>query len=264
MSRLIDTHSHIFVEEFADDLERVVQSALDVGVDTFVMPCIRLESLPDLLRVRERYPEHCYATIGLHPTELKEDFRTELDRMKAVLDRDRSEGVMLFHGIGEVGLDLYWEQDSLEMQLEAFERQIEWALEYGLPLLIHSRSAFEPLCRTMDKYRNTGLKGVFHCFSDGPDEALRLMEYEGFMFGIGGVSTFRKSPVPQALEVIPHDRVVLETDCPYLSPVPYRGRRNEPAFMVETARRVAQAWNCTFDEVAGVTVANACKLFRIQ
>ncbi len=264
MRRLIDTHSHIFLEEFAADIDDVVSRAAEVGVDTFVLPNITLSGLDDLLRLRERYPDRCYASIGLHPTELSSEFRENLSDMKDILDVDVRSGRRLFHGIGEVGLDLYWEQDSVREQIEAFECQIGWALEYDLPLMIHSRNAFQLLCDILDKYRDSGLRGVFHCFSGGSEEACRLMEYEGFMFGIGGAVTYKKSLLPVSLPLIPRERVVVETDCPYLSPVPFRGQRNEPAYMVRTVERIAEIWGCSSDEVADVTTVNACNLFGIQ
>ncbi|MCQ2066558.1 MAG: TatD family hydrolase [Bacteroidaceae bacterium] len=265
MRRLIDTHSHIFTEEFGNDLDDVVKRAVEVGVDTFVMPNINLESVNDMLRVAAMYPGMCHACMGLHPTELKDDYREELAAMKRLLDADRSEsGARAFCAVGESGLDLYWEQDDLKRQQEVFEEQIGWAIEYGLPLIIHARAAFEQLCSIMDIYRNTSLRGVFHCFSGGRDEALRLMEYQGFMFGIGGVSTYRKTDLGESLPVIPRDRIVTETDCPYLPPVPYRGSRNEPSYMIKTVEKLALAWGVTIDEAAEVTVSNARRLFGIQ
>lgn len=265
VKRLIDTHSHIFTEEFSDDLSDVMLRAKEAGVDAFVMPNINLASVPDLIRVTEMYPVNCHPAIGLHPTELNADFRDEMSRLHDMLLQDRSaDGSHLFCAIGEIGLDLYWEQESLPEQMEAFETQIGWALECGLPVIIHSRSAMEPLCKVMDRFRNTSLRGVFHCFSGGVADAERLMEYEGFMFGIGGVLTYKKSELPASLPLIPHDRIIVETDCPYLPPVPYRGRRNEPSFMIRTVERVAELWGVSCDEVADITTANATRLFRIQ
>ena len=265
MRRLIDTHSHIFLEEFSADLDEVVRRAADTGIDTFVMPNINLASFPDVMRVCGMYPDKCHATIGLHPTDLTDDFRTELDSLYEILKGNRrEEWAQPICAIGEVGLDLYWEQDDLARQQEAFERQIEWALEFGLPLIIHSRSASGQLCEMLDKYRETPLRGVFHCFSGGADEALRLMEYPGFMFGIGGVLTYRKSELPLSLPLIPRDRVITETDCPYLSPVPFRGQRNEPSFMLKVVERMAELWQTSVDEVADVTSRNALRLFGIQ
>lgn len=265
MKRLIDTHSHLFTDEFSGDLEDVVERALEAGVDTFVMPNINLASVPDLMRVTEMYPDRCHPAIGLHPTDLGSDFRNELGRLYDILLQDRStDGKRLFCAIGEIGLDLYWEQDSLPDQMEAFETQLGWALESDLPVIIHFRSAMDPLCRVMDKFRDTSLRGVFHCFSGGAADAERLMAYDGFMFGIGGVLTYRKCELPSALPLIPHDRIIVETDCPYLPPVPYRGHRNEPSFITRTVERIAEIWGESSDSVADVTTANAVRLFGIQ
>ena len=265
MRRLIDTHSHLFLEDFSADLTSVVERAAAVGVDTFIMPNINLASISDMMRVRDLYPGKCYASIGLHPTELSGEYKKELEQMYVLLKEDCAAGAdRRFYAIGEVGLDLYWEQDGLENQLDAFECQIKWALEFDLPVIVHARSAFEPLCGIMDKYRGSGLRGVFHCFSGGPSEAEKLMEYDGFMFGIGGVSTYRKSELHCSLPMIPRDRILTETDCPYLSPVPFRGRRNEPAFMSMVVSGLAEVWGTSADEVADVTSMNAVRLFRIQ
>lgn len=265
MRRLIDTHSHIFLEEFVPDLPDALTRAGDVGVDTFVMPNINMASLPDLLRVREAYGGCCHATVGLHPTDLTDGYEAELDEMERLLEEDQAtEGPHLFKAIGETGLDLYWERDGLERQVISLVRQVEWALRFDLPVIIHSRAASVELVEVLEGFRGSALKGVFHCFSGDAEEARRLLEFEGFMFGIGGVVTYRNSRLPESLPLIPRDRVVTETDCPYLPPVPYRGRRNEPAFMVKTAEAIAGLWGCTADEVAERTVDNACLLFGIQ
>jgi TatD DNase family protein len=166
-------------------------------------------------------------------------------------------------GIGETGLDLYWDKTRLDDQIESFRIQIEWALEYDLPISIHSRESFKQIYDVLSEYKGSGLRGVFHCFSGSLEEAEALMEFEGFMFGIGGVLTFKKSDLPKALEVILLERVVLETDAPYLSPVPYRGKRNEPSFIVATAARLAEVYGCSFDEAAASTTLNARSLFRL-
>lgn len=263
VKRLIDSHSHIFVQEFNNDLDAVVERARSVGVDTFLMPNINVESYTDVLRVCNCYPGYCHPMIGLHPTDLTENWKEDLDYLKALLDKDRS-GDCRIVGIGETGLDLYWEQDGLATQLAAFECQIEWALEYDLPLVIHSRSAFSELCAIMDRYAKTHLRGVFHCFSGGPDEAARLMEYKGFYFGIGGTVTYKKSVLPESLGLIPLTRVLTETDCPYLSPVPYRGSRNEPSYIIKVVEKLAGIYNLSVDEVAETTCQNAVNLFGIN
>lgn len=239
--------------------------ARDVGVDTFVMPNINLASLPGLLRVRETYDSCCHATVGLHPTDLKLGYEAELDAMERILEDDQAEGgAHLFKAVGETGLDLYWEQDGLDCQLVSFRRQMEWGVRFDLPVIIHSRAAGRELRMALEDFRDRGLRGVFHCFSGDEEEARNLLGFEGFMFGIGGVVTYKNNKLSQSLQLIPHDRVVTETDCPYLPPVPYRGKRNEPSFMVKTVEAIAGIWGCTFDEVAVRTVDNACRLFGIQ
>lgn len=202
--------------------------------------------------------------IGLHPEDLAEDFHSQLSGLKAILDEDRKEdGAHRYIGIGETGLDLYWDKTRLDDQIISFREQIEWSLQYDLPLVIHSRDSFTQLYEVLSDYRERGLRGIFHCFSGSADEAKALMEFEGFMFGIGGVLTYKKSALPQVLPLIPMDRVVLETDCPYLSPVPYRGKRNEPSYIVNTASVMAQVYGITADEIAQVTSDNARRLFSL-
>lgn len=260
---LTDTHSHVYVEEFREDLSDMMARAFDAGVETFCMPCIDLVTYQDMMAVADRWPDRCHPMIGLHPTELDDCWKEHLVEMKGLLDADMA-GAHRFVGIGETGLDLYWEQDGLERQVASFEQQIEWALEYDLPVVIHSRAAFAELCSVMDHYRETPLRGVFHCFSDGPEEAARLMEYKGFMFGTGGVVTYKKSPLPQALPLIPLDRILTETDCPYLPPVPYRGKRNEPSYIVKVAEKLSEIYGISYEEVCRITVENARRMFRIQ
>ena len=193
-----------------------------------------------------------------------DDPGSQLSGLKAILDNDQKEGgAHRYIGIGEIGLDLYWDKSRLDDQIVAFREQIEWALQYDLPIVIHSRDSFTQLYEVMSDYRDKGLRGIFHCFSGSADEARALMEFGGFMFGIGGVLTYKKSTLPSVLPLIPMDRVVLETDCPYLSPVPFRGKRNEPSYIVNTAAVMAQVYGVSADEIAQVTSANACRLFGL-
>ncbi|MCQ2083257.1 MAG: TatD family hydrolase [Bacteroidaceae bacterium] len=260
---LIDTHCHVFDEAFADDADKVVERAVSSGIGKLLLPNINTHTLTSMLSLCDRWPGLCHPMIGLHPEDLEPDIRPQLDFLKRILDEDRASGLCRYIGIGETGLDLHWDDTRLQDQIVSFSTQIEWALEYDMPVVIHSRDSHSQMCEVLDRFRGTGLRGVFHCFSGSVDEALRLMEYDGMMFGIGGVITYRKSVVPQALSVIPHDRILLETDCPYLAPVPMRGKRNEPAFMVHTAQALADNWNCSVDEVAQTTYENALRLFRI-
>lgn len=262
--KLIDTHCHVYDEVFRDDLPQVIERARQAGLEYLLMPAVNPGTLDDLLRVCDTWPDLCRPMIGLHPEDLSDKFHDQLAGLKSLLDRDQAKGgEHRYIGIGETGLDLYWDKSRLDDQIESFCMQIEWAIEYDLPVVIHSRDCFGYLYNIMSRYRDTSLRGIFHCFTGTADDAAELMEFKGFMFGIGGVLTYRKSTLPSVLPLIPMDRVVLETDCPYLPPVPYRGKRNEPSYIVHTAAMMAQVYGCTVDEVAAVTTGNARRLFRL-
>ena len=256
MIEFVDTHTHLFVTEFDIDRADAVRRAVDAGVGTLCLPAINVESLPSLMAMCDEFPSVCHPMIGLHPTELGEDYEAVLDRMYDILKSDDR-----FVAIGEVGLDFYWDDTRKREQEEVFRRQIEWALETGLPLAIHSRSAFDELYAVMDDYRGRGLSGVFHCFSGSEEEALKLLSFDGFYLGIGGVVTYKKSTLPDVLKCVPLERVVLETDSPYLAPVPKRGKRNESAYVPYIADFLAALYGCSVEQVAAVTTANARKLF---
>ena len=256
MIEFIDTHTHLFEPEFAEDREAVVQRAVEAGVKTLCLPCITEASLSRMEEMCERFPGICYPMIGLHPTELGDDYQVVLDRMyKDLIGNDR------YIAVGEVGLDFYWDDTRKKEQLDAFRQQIEWAAETGLPLAIHSRSAFEDLYNVMEEYRSKGLTGVFHCFSGDADEAQKLLSFDGFYLGIGGVVTYKKSTLPSVLADVPLERVVLETDSPYLAPVPRRGKRNESSYIPFVAQKLAEIYGCSVEEVAAVTTENARRLF---
>ena len=256
MIELVDTHTHLFVTEFDIDRADAVRRAVNAGVGTLCLPAINGESLPSLMAMCDEFPSVCHPMIGLHPTELGDDYEAVLDRMYDILKSDDR-----FVAIGEVGLDFYWDDTRKREQEEVFRRQIEWALETGLPLAIHSRSAFDELYAVMDDYRGRGLSGVFHCFSGSEEEALKLLSFDGFYLGIGGVVTYKKSTLPDVLKCVPLERVVLETDSPYLAPVPKRGKRNESAYVPYIADFLATLYGCSVEQVAAVTTANARKLF---
>lgn len=259
MNRLIDTHCHVYTEEFGSDLPDVIDRARQAGIERLLLPNINPDTLPEMLHVCDLWPDLCMPMIGLHPEDLAQDYHAQLDMLKSVLDADPGR----FVGIGETGLDMYWDNTRLADQTDAFCVQIEWALEYDLPLVIHSRSSFNELYSIMDRYRNTTLRGIFHCFSGNVHEAEKLMEFSGFMFGIGGVLTYRKSGLADVLPSIPLNRIVLETDCPYLSPVPHRGQRNEPSFILHTAAFLARTLGVSEEEVCRVTSDNAVRCFRL-
>lgn len=256
MIEFIDTHTHLFEPEFAEDREAVVQRAVEAGVKTLCLPCITEASLSRMEEMCAGFPGICCPMIGLHPTELGDDYQVVLDRMyKDLIGNDR------YIAVGEVGLDFYWDDTRKKEQLDAFRQQIEWAAETGLPLAIHSRNAFDDLYKVMGDNRSKGLTGVFHCFSGDADEAQKLLSFDGFYLGIGGVVTYKKSTLPSVLADVPLERVVLETDSPYLAPVPRRGKRNESSYIPFVAQKLAEIYGCSVEEVAAVTTENARRLF---
>lgn len=254
---MIDTHSHIYGPEFEEDRELVVQRAQQAGVERILLPNINEASIEPMLALCQSYPGYCYPMMGLHPEDVAEDYLQVLDRMEERL-RDPSHPYI---AVGEVGLDFYWDASYKQQQIDAFTHQIEWAVQYGLPLMIHSRSAHSELVQALRPYASEGLSGVFHCFGGTLEEAEELLAFDNFVLGIGGVLTFKKSPLPDILWHIPLQRVVLETDSPYLAPVPYRGKRNESAYVVEVMRKLADIYNVTPEEVENVTNANVKRLF---
>lgn len=255
--RIIDTHSHIYLEEFDEDRPAVVDRARERHVSKIILPAIDLVSLDRLLRMCEDYAGLCYPLLGLHPEEVKDDYRDVLTQMKSKLSAPGAPYV----GVGEIGLDFYWDQTYREQQLCAFEEQVQWALEYHLPLVIHARSAHKEVVSTLYKYKGESLRGIFHCFGGTEEECRELLEFEGFCLGIGGVLTFKKSSLPQVLKDVPLSRLVVETDAPYLAPVPHRGKRNESAFVFDTLSKLAQVKEVPLEEAARITTENAEKLF---
>ena len=256
MIEFVDTHTHLFEPEFNDDRDTVVERAVEAGVGTLCLPCINHTSLERIADMCKCYKGVCYGMVGLHPTELGDDYDSVLNVMHGHLQKDDS-----VIAVGEVGLDFYWDDTRKKEQIDVFTRQIEWASEFGLPLAIHSRSAFDELYSTMDSCRGKGLSGVFHCFSGTVEEARKLLSFDGFYLGIGGVLTYKKSLLPEVLKNVPLERIVLETDSPYLSPVPYRGKRNESAYIPYVADFLATVYGKSVEEVAAVTTANARCLF---
>lgn len=256
MIRFVDTHTHLFVQEFDEDREAAVQRAIDAGVDRLCLPSISADSIAPIETMCEKFPKVCHAMAGLHPTEVSDNYQEQLERIKKHIDANKN-----IIAVGEVGIDLYWDDSRRKEQIEAFERQIAWAQEYSLPLSIHSRNAFDDLYECMQRCKCNELTGVFHCFSGTKEQLELLMKMEGFMFGIGGVVTYKKSNLPEILAYIPLERIVLETDAPYLAPVPRRGRRNESAYIPFIAQCLAEIYNTTVEHIADVTTANAEHLF---
>lgn len=257
MRAVTDTHSHIYGEEFAEDRAEVVERAFEAGVSRILLPNINRESVAPMLSLCARYPDKVFPMMGLHPSDVRDGYRDELAYMRGLLSSPGHPYV----AIGEVGLDFYWDTSRREEQLDAFRTQVEWAAELKLPLVIHARSAHRELLSVMRDYSSCGLSGVFHCFGGTTDEARELLAFEGFCLGIGGILTFKKSTLPEVLAQVPLSRVLLETDAPYLAPVPYRGKRNESSYVVEVLRRVALVYGLSPDEVERQTDENAMRVF---
>lgn len=254
--RLIDSHSHLFLEEFAEDLPQVMARAREIGVTHIFMPNIDSTTIESLLSVCAAYKEFCFPMIGLHPTSVNKNYKKELDIVAGQLASSNG-----YVAIGEIGLDLYWDKTFLREQLLAFEKQVEWALEYHLPIVIHTREAFDYIYKVLQPYKETGLTGIFHSFTGTSEEAAKLLDFPGFMIGINGVVTFKKSQLPEVLKDVPLARIVLETDSPYLTPVPNRGKRNESARLKDTLIKVAEIYRESPEVVAEATSENALKVF---
>lgn len=256
---LVDSHSHLFLEEFSEDLPQVMQRAREAGVTHVFMPNIDSTTIGPLLSVCAAYKDFCFPMAGLHPTSVCETYEKELEVVAHELASSNK-----YVAIGEIGLDLYWDKTFLKEQLIAFEKQIGWALDYHLPIVIHTREAFDYIYNVLEPYKNTGLTGIFHSFTGTTEEAARLLEFPGFMIGINGVVTFKKSQLPEVLKEVPLERVVLETDSPYLTPAPNRGKRNESAYLKHTLIKVAEVYQKTPEVVAEATSENALKVFGMH
>ena len=256
---MIDTHSHIFEPDFADDLPEVVARAKEIGVEKIFMPNIDDTSVDAMLGVCRQYPGYCFPMLGFHPTSVDADAMPKVKEMKKRLTEGHP-----YIAIGEVGLDLYWDKTYIKEQQMVLEEQIQWALEWELPLVIHCREAFPELFDVLKPYKETKLTGVFHSFTGTVNEAMELLDYSRFMVGINGVVTFKKSTLPEALKVLPLERLVLETDSPYLAPVPFRGKRNESSYVKRVAVKLAELYGVEIGEVERQTTANALKVFKIS
>ena len=252
--KIIDTHTHLYLEEFRADIEEVLQKAAAEGVEQFYLPNVDSTSIDDLLQLADRYPGKCIPMMGLHPCYVKENVAEELQLVQHWLQKRP------FAAVGEIGLDYYWDQTFVPQQKEAFRQQINWALELNLPIVIHSRESMQDCIDLVKEYQNGNLRGIFHCFGGSLEEAKQIMDL-GFLMGIGGVVTYKKSGLAEVLRHIPLEYLVVETDAPYLTPVPFRGKRNEPAYLKYIVAKMAEALQTSTEEIAAQTTANAQKLF---
>ena len=252
----VDTHTHIYDKEFDTDRAEVVQRAVENGVQMLLLPNVDAATIAPMLDTFGQFPDHCRVMMGLQPEEVREDYKKVMACIEKELEKN------IYVGVGEIGLDFYWDTTFEKQQLEVFELQLDWAKQLKLPVSIHARNAFGKMRAVLEKKQDGGLRGVMHCFNGTLDEAKAYLDL-GFHLGLGGVTTYKSCPVKDFLAKLPLERIVLETDAPYLSPVPHRGKRNEPAFMVDTARKIAEIRQCQLEEIAEITTQNAKKLFDL-
>lgn len=254
----IDTHTHIDGEEFKDDLDEVVARAKAAGAIQLLVPGINYDSIASIKAVCERFPDFMRPMIGLHPEDVKEDYKEILGKMRQELNDDK------WIAIGEVGLDYYWSREFEKEQLDAFEQQVQWSVETQLPLMIHCRKAQNEMVKIIRRYEKELPGGVFHCFTGNQYEALELLQFDRFVLGIGGVSTFKKSHLAEDLAaVVPMDRIVLETDAPYMAPAPHRGERNESSLIPFIIEKLALAYGVSNEALADATTTTAKRVFRL-
>lgn len=254
----IDTHTHLYHNRFDADRDAMMQRAMEAGLDCMLLPNIDEDSVKAMQLLHATYPEHTRMMMGLHPCSVKEDFEAVLERLEAYFDEGN------YVAVGEFGVDLYWDKSFFVQQQEAFRTQMAWAKSRRLPVVLHVRDAFEETFSLMDETHDSEVPGVFHCFTGGAAEVDRIVDYGNYYFGIGGVVTFKNGGLDQVLDRIPEDRLLLETDSPFLAPVPYRGKRNESVYLIEVAERVAELKGWTMEEVGRVTSANARRLFGLS
>lgn len=253
---LIDTHTHLYSSQFAEDREVSIQNAIQNGVTRFFIPAIDSSYTTRMYELEAQYPENVFLMMGLHPCYVKENYLEELAHVESELARRK------FYAVGEIGIDLYWDKSTLEIQKIAFQRQIQLAKKYQLPINIHCRDAFDEIFEVLELEKGEDLYGIFHCFTGDLEQAQKAISY-GLKLGIGGVVTFKNGIIDQFLHEIDLKHIVLETDAPYLAPVPYRGKRNESAYISLVAQKLASIYNLPVEEVARITTQNACSIFGI-
>lgn len=259
MTVFTDTHAHLYASEFDADRSEMIKKAINSGVSRLFLPNIDSSSIDGMLTLVKQFPCNCFAMIGLHPCSVNNNYEEELETVEQCIENKDFK----FYGIGEIGIDLYWDKTFEEQQKDAFSRQIVLAKQHKLPIIIHTRNAFHEAYKIVKQHHDQSLKGIFHCFSGTIEEAKKVMELETFKMGIGGVLTFKNSGLEKVVAEIQMDYLVLETDAPYLAPVPHRGKRNESAYIKIIAQKLAQIKNISTDEIAEITTQNSIAIFNV-
>lgn len=254
---IIDSHCHLYSEDLITDIDRVIERAEAANVHKFYMPAIDSETTAAMLSLEERFPGKCFAMMGLHPCSVKENYKDELKLIEDWLAKRK------FAAVGEIGLDFYWDKTFIKEQYESFRIQAEWALQHSLPIVLHTRDAMDETIEVVKEFKSRNIKGIFHCFGGSLEQAKEIIDL-GFYLGIGGVLTYKKSELDVVLENISLEHLVLETDAPYLTPVPFRGKRNESSYLKYIIEKLAEVKKTSVEEVAAITSANAEKVFAMK
>ena len=252
--QIFDTHCHLYLDDFANDQDAMMERAKKAGVQKFYLPAIDSHTVKELMAMEEKYPGQCMAMMGLHPCSVKENYKEELCWVEEWLCKRK------FAAIGEIGLDFYWDKTFSSQQYEAFCQQMEWGLKYDLPIVIHTRNAMDEAISEVRKFRSRGIRGIFHCFGGSMEQAIAIIEM-GFYLGIGGVVTYKKAGLDEVLKMIDPSHLVLETDAPYLTPVPFRGKRNESGYLTYILQKLSEIYDLSVETLAGITSSNAQKIF---
>ncbi len=252
-----DTHTHLYLEEFENDWEEVIQRSLDLGITRFYLPNLNSSSIAPMMNLCERFPENCFPMMGLHPTSVKADYKKELDVVEQHLNNNS------YAAIGEIGIDLYWDKTHKKQQTEAFVTQLEWAKQMDMPVVIHSRESFKEIFAVMDKVCDERLRGVFHSFAGNLFQAEIILRY-GFLVGINGIVTFKNSGLDKVVAGIDPEKILIETDAPFLAPVPHRGKRNESSYVIKVAEKIAEIHALELLDIAKITTENALNLFKLS
>lgn len=255
--KLIDTHTHLYSDAFEEDRKEMIERAIENGVDKFYIPAIDSETTQAMYDLEKIFPDRMYLMMGLHPTSVKENYEEELKHVEEELTKRK------FYAIGEIGIDLYWDQSTLKIQQDAFRRQIQLAKKYRLPIVIHCRNAFDEVFEILEEEKNDDLFGIFHCFTGTLAQAQQALSYN-MKLGIGGVVTFKNGKIDQFLNEIELKHIVLETDSPYLAPKPFRGKRNESAYVLKVAEKLAEVYETSVEEIAAITTQNALEVFNVK
>lgn len=256
--QFIDTHTHLYLDNFDNDIDQIIQRAIDVNITKMVCPNIDIQTIERLDNLSSKFPKNCFPLMGLHPETIKENFEKDLIHIENLLSNKK------YYGVGEVGIDLYWDKTYKEQQIEAFRFQVQLAKKMKLPVIIHSREAFDEIFSVIDKENDENLFGIFHCFTGNYEQAQKIVEYSGFKLGIGGVLTYKTSTLPEILKKIDLKHIVLETDSPFLSPVPKRGKRNESSFLIFVAEFLANIMKTDLSAIAKQTSKNAEEIFNFN